>query len=513
VRNHLQAALLMLALSSCTLPLHRESPPQPGDPTLRIVTGGEIRGEGLGEVVAFKGIPFAAPPVDTNRWRDPQPVIGWTGVRTTTAFAPSCKQNPPLPGMHLESSENCLYLNVWGPKNPVSPRLPVMVWIYGGSFIGGSTLFTPGEALARRGVVVVSLAYRVGIFGFLAHPALSAEGRHASGNYGLKDQIAALQWVRNNIAAFGGDPNNVTVFGESAGGKSVSLLAASPPARGLFQKIISESGGSFAPLCWERNQVGLNMHSLADAEREGVAALRALGAPDIDAARRLSAQDLLRDHETPWWPVLDHRVIVGDNYDLYQKGQYYDTPVLIGTNSDEGGLFVRQTSRASFDEVIRGLAGHDAAILAAYPHDSDDDLLASSRNLIRDSHYAWPTWTWARLQSARPHANPVFVYYFDYAHARSLMSGPVHGAEIPYVFGMKTGHEAEDDAMTNLLMSYWVNFARTGDPNGKGLPAWPRFKPDAGQVLYLDPDAHAAPVPNLAQLQAMDDYFLWRRTQ
>jgi para-nitrobenzyl esterase len=211
------------------------------------------------------------------------------------------------------------------------------------------------------------------------------------------------------------------------------------------------------------------MRTLADAEHDGVLALRNLGASNIAAARALSVEELLHEREMLWWPVVDHYVIAGDNYDLYQQGRYSDTPILIGTNSDEGALFVRQASRASFDAMIGGLAGHDATILATYPHQTDAQLLTSSRNIVRDSRYAWPTWTWARLQSRRSHASAVYVYYFDYEHARSVVSGPAHGADLPYVFGLMKDHRAQDDTVTNLMASYWTNFARTGNPNGHGL--------------------------------------------
>src|SRR5690606_9361486 len=294
------------------------------------------------------------------------------------AFGPSCMQAESMMaflGAPPVISEDCLYLNVWTPARSANERLPVMVWIYGGGFAAGSTASPAydGTQLAKKGVVLVSVAYRVGAFGFLAHPELSAESGTGSGNYGLLDLIAGLEWVRDNIAAFGGDPGNVTIFGESAGGYAVSMLAASPLAAGLFHKAISESGASFAPPRTGALATGMNMATLAVAEAEGKAFLERLGATNIAAARALDAAAIQQAQGpglgTGFWPVADGHVLLGDSYALYAQGRFNDTPILIGTNSDEGALFVQQAqvSPADFEAQVRAQFGERAdAILAAY---------------------------------------------------------------------------------------------------------------------------------------------------
>jgi para-nitrobenzyl esterase len=289
---------------------------------------GMVQGTMEGGTTVFKGIPFAAPPLGDLRWRAPKPPVAWTGVRPADKFSPACVQVPIVfreLGMDtVETSEDCLYLNVWTPAKSSKDRLPVMVWIYGGGFsIGGTSIaLYNGANLAKKGVVLVSVAYRVGALGFMAHPALTAEQSGHSGNYGLLDQIAGLQWVKRNITAFGGDPGRVTIFGESAGGIAVSMLAASPLAKGLFQGAISESGGNFAP-AQRDNEGGENMHSLARAEKEGAAFLSRLSAGSIGDARKKSAEEILKASPPGLggaWPIFDDYVLVGDQYKLYQAG-------------------------------------------------------------------------------------------------------------------------------------------------------------------------------------------------
>jgi para-nitrobenzyl esterase len=318
------------------------------------VTGGVVEGVVKDGIASFQGIPFAAPPVGDRRWRPPVPVVSWQGVRRADKFAPGCVQEASWASVVGKSevpfSEDCLYLNVWSPARSPKERLPVMVWIYGGGFVSGFTSLPlyDGENLARKGVIAVSIAYRVGPLGFLAHRELSSEsGGHGSGNYGLLDQIAALGWVNRNIAAFGGDPNRVTIFGESAGGISVSMLAAAPLAKGLFQGVICESGGSFAPARVD-DEGGENVLQLAAAENRGAETLKSLGVQTIAEARKVPAQAVsaagggILDR---FWPVLDGYVIVDDQYKLYRAGKYNDTPVLVGSNSDEGFVWAAQLRR------------------------------------------------------------------------------------------------------------------------------------------------------------------------
>jgi para-nitrobenzyl esterase len=493
---------------------------------------GLVAGTVVDGVRAFKGIPFAAPPVGDLRWQAPQPAKPWKGVKQTVAYAPACMQNPivneALGLAPVTVSEDCLYLNVWTPAKSSRARLPVMVWIYGGGFtIGGTSMPQyDGVNLAKHGVVYVSIAYRLGPLGFLADPELTREQGGHSGNYGLLDQIAGLQWVKRNIAAFGGNPGKVSIFGESAGGISVSMLCASPLAKGLFQGAISESGGSFGPAA-EGQAAGADVPTLAQAEKNGQAFLGKLGVSSIADARKLSAAEIYK-HMGPglggggrWWPNFDGYVLLGDQYKLYEEGKYNDTPILVGTNADEGALFVASTDMQKYKASVESGYGEFAHnILAVYPDGSEQQALRSARDLARDVTFAWSTWSWAKLQSSTGKGK-AFVYYFNHRPnypdlPRYKDWGPAHGSEISFVFGNFTkGMPAtpEDKKVSAQLMDYWTNFAKYGNPNGKGLPEWPQFTNAKQRVMELDTPSHAIPVPNLDKLKALDGYFAWRRKQ
>jgi len=490
---------------------------------------GLVQGTVEDGITIYKGIPFAAPPVGDLRWRAPQPAAPWTGVKNADKFAPACIQNQianrALGIEEVETNEDCLYLNVWTPAKSRRDRLAVMVWIYGGGFSIGATSLKQydGKNLAKKGVVVVSVSYRVGELGFMAHPELTAEQGGHSGNYGLLDQIAGLQWVKKNIAAFGGDPKRVTIFGESAGGISVSMLAASPLAKGLFQGAISESGGSFASARFA-NEGGENVPPLSVAEQSGKNFLSKLGVSSIADARKISADELLKKSPPGLggaWPTFDGYVLPGDQYDLYEAKRYNDTPILVGTNSDEGALFVATiTAPAYLKSVHDGYGEYADKILAAYPGGSDTEALRSDRDLFRDTGFAWNTWTWARLQ-AKTGKGKAFVYYFShrppYADTPQSKSwGAAHAGELGFVFGQfGTGMTptADDHAVSDQIESYWTNFAKNGDPNGAGLPQWPAFTSDDQQVMNLDDPSKAIPVPNMDKLQVLDGYYTWRRSQ
>jgi para-nitrobenzyl esterase len=392
-----------------------------------------------------------------------------------------------------------------------------MVWIYGGAFVSGDTSFPLFEMtrLAEKGVVVVSVAYRVGPLGFLAHPELSREGGGVSGNYGLLDQMAGLRWVRDNIAAFGGDPARVTIFGESAGGIAVSMLAASPRAKGLFHRAISQSGGSFAPPKFGQ-EGGQNVRPLKVAEADGERYFESLGVRDLAAARAVPAADLLKK-DSQWWPVFDGEVLPGDQYELYEAGRFNDTPILVGTNSDEGAMFARPgVTPEGFAAFIRGGFGdHADAVLAAYSHATPAEALKASKDIFRDSALAWHTWAWARLQAEKGRGK-AFVYYFDHRTPESP-EGANHGAEMAYAFRNlgRAGRppRPEDAALSDLMSTYWVNFARAGDPNGEGLPTWSPFTATDPRVMVLDATPGMEPVLNLKQLEALDAYYAWRRQQ
>lgn len=484
---------------------------------------GLVQGVTEPALTVYRGIPFAAPPVGDLRWRPPQPAKPWDGVRDATKFAPDPYQGDGKG--HV--SEDCLYLNVWSPAKSADERLPVLVWIYGGGFAGGHTSGPGenGEYLARKGVVLVSINYRVGPLGFLALPELSAESpHHVSGNYGLLDQIAGLRWIQNNIAAFGGDSNRVTIFGESAGGISVSMLCASPLAKGLFHGAISESGGSFGP-AGHTNYTGENLRLLADAEHSGEAYMKNLGVSSLAELRRLEPHRISGGFNSGGgWPIVDGYVIPNDQYKLYEAGQYNDVPIIVGYNSDEGLSFTRDRTPDAFVTNVRDRFGTYAdRLLAAYPP-GETNVPRSARNLMRDVAFEWHTWTWARLQS-RTGKSKAFYYYFDQHPKHDPNSpeadhGTPHGPEVSYVFQVlndlrkpgDSGLAPADFAISDTISTYWVNFAKRGDPNGSGLPEWPRFTEQKREVMYFNDKAFPGPVPSAEGLEALDAYFAWRRT-
>jgi para-nitrobenzyl esterase len=516
------AVVILFALSFALV--FAQTPPEPVRTQAGLVQGTVEDG-----IAIYKGVPFGASTGGEQRWKAPQPPAPWTGVKVTTKFAPACMQNAiamPAMGMDaVETSEDCLYLNIWTPAKSAKDKLPVMVWIYGGGFSLGSTSWAlyDGKHLAQKGVVLVSIAYRLGVFGFTAHPELTAEQGGHSGNYGLMDQIAGLKWVKDNIAAFGGDPGKVTIFGESAGGISVSMLAASPLAKGLFQGAISESGGNFSP-ARAGTEGGMNMVSLATAEKNGAAFFAKLGATSLAEARKKTAEEVLKAGPPGMgggsWPDFDGYVLLGDQYKLYQAGRYNDVPVLIGTNSNEGTLFVQTAKADTYKAGIHtGYGEYAGKMLAVYPGETDEEALHSSQNIFRDTAFAWPTWAWARLQ-AQTGKSKVFVYYFSYVppapdNPMSRNQGATHGAEMAFVFGgnfnrMVTPRPA-DLTFADTVSSYWVNFAKTGDPNGRGLPLWPAFTTAHPQVMELNNPPKPIAVPNMEQLQTLEGYYAWRR--
>lgn len=484
------------------------------------VEGGLVQGTAEYGLTVYRGIPFAAPPVADLRWRAPQPASHWEGVRAATKFAPGCMQggNPPS-----GKSEDCLYLNVWTPAKSAGDRIPVLVWIYGGGFGAGATSEPnySGEKLAAKGVVLVSIAYRVGQLGFLTHPELSAESpQHVSGNYGLLDMIAGLQWVQRNIAAFGGDPRKVTIFGESAGGIAVSMLAASPLAKGLFTGAISQSGGSFGPPR-PTTFPGENLKRLADAERAGKAYADSAHVTSLAELRRLPADKLPGGRGLGMsWPIIDGRVIRDDQYKLYEAGKYHDTPILVGYNSDEGASFSPGRTPAEYEANVRARYGKFADdLIKAYPA-AENSVPKTARDLARDATFGWHTWAWARLQ-AKTGKSKVFYYYFDQhpdypADSPRAGYGSPHGQDVAYVFQHLNPTNpqltAADQAISDAMATYWTNFAKYGDPNGAGLPAWPAFTTTNPAVLYFHDTPQVGPVPSEASLQVLDAYFAWRRS-
>jgi len=504
------AALFLIIASSCTKT-------QPGQVK---VEGGWIQGTVTENLTVYKGIPFAAPPVGELRWKAPQPVEKWEGVKQTTEYAPAPFQggNPPE-----GKSEDCLYLNVWTPAKSPKEKIPVLVWIYGGGFSFGSTAgpVSDGEKLASKGVVLVSIAYRVNQLGFLVHPELSAENpNHVSGNYGLLDQIAGLEWIQKNIAAFGGDPEKVTIFGESAGGISVSMLCASPLAKGLFQGAISESGGSFGPTR-PTTYPGENMKPLKQAEMEGEEFASKAGVSSIADLRKIPADSLPLGFGMPGgWPIVDGYVIPDDQHKLYEAGKYNDTPILVGYNSDEGASFTWEKTPDAFIAGVEKRYGKFAdTLLKVYPV-GENSVPKSARDLSRDAAFGWQTWSWARLQS-QTGKSKVFYYYFDQhpdypKDSPQFGYGSPHGQDVAYVFmnlyASNPQTTKSDLEISEAMGTYWTNFAKYGDPNGDSVPEWPAFTLENPVVMYLGPTPHVGPVPSAESLEVLDDYFEWRRS-
>ena len=458
-------------------------------PQIISTDSGLVSGTSAGEVRIFKGIPFAAPPVGPLRWREPQPVEPWTGVRRCVTFGPS-----PIQDGWKGCSEDCLYLNVWTAKASSSAKKPVMVRIYGGGFTAGSGAsgWCDGEAMARKGVVFVTFNYRVGILGFLAHPALSSESpNHVSGNYGILDQIAALQWVKRNIAAFGGDPANVTVAGESAGSCSINTLIASPLARGLFRRAIAESGAFF--------KAGLK--TLREAEEDGERVMRGKHALSLEAMRALSPDSLLKgDYRR--LPVVDGYLLPDQIDELFRKGAISKVELMTGYN--EGDMFVEDTmNTAQFVSFAQRNYGTRAgAFLTLYPA---ENVLQSQRALCRDLKFGWEQYTWAKEEGAR-----AYMYYFDRVPPGEPKLGAFHSAEVCYAL-QTLAHQNRpwtpwDNTLSNLMSSYWVNFASTGDPNGKGLPRWPLFSAQNTQVIRFGDTVETIDLPAMRAFGFFEPY-------
>jgi para-nitrobenzyl esterase len=470
----------------------------------------------------FKGIPYAMPPVGGLRWREPQPPAPWPGILQADHFAAVCpQQGVPVPGAVMEpTSEDCLYLNVWMPDHQRGARLPVMVWLYGGGWTTGSASMPlyRGDKLAGRGVIVVTVGYRIGAFGFMAHPELRAESpHHVSGNYGLLDQIAALRWVQHNIGAFGGDPGCVTIFGQSAGSMSVCLLMSSPLAKGLFQRAIGESGGVFTP---PAAVPGSKVFFLAGAEETGLAFQKHFDAASLAQMRWIPAADIVKsEQDFPFLFAFDGYVLEEQPFDTFSSGRQNDVALLIGSNADEGQPLL-EGSKITVSNFRPNLA-HSAfskipdSVLAHYPFASDKEAFEARAGLERDVRFGWDMWTWARLQSTTGKA-PVFYYSFGHRPPAPVSSpwarwGAGHWAELPYVFGhpdQAPGAWTNDDrALSEAMIGYWTNFAKHGNPNGPGLDGWPAFTCAQPQVLHFDGTIHVGGVANLDKLEAIEKFF------
>ena len=469
---------------------------------------GRVSGTVHDGIHIFKGIPFAAPPVGSLRWKAPQPVQPWQEVKVCDRFSASPMQPQPQPfNVWTEEflipkepiSEDCLYLNVWTGASSAREKRPVLVWIYGGGFISGGSAcpIYDGEAMARKGIVFVSLNYRVGIFGFFAHPELTKESDHnASGNYGLMDQIAALKWIQKNIVEFGGDPGNVTIAGQSAGSMSVNCLVASPLAGGLFQKAIAESGASFT---------NGNL-DLQKAEEEGQKTMQSLHAASIADLRAMPADNVMKRSQGFRGPVIDGYVLPDAIANIFQQHRENKTALLTGWNQDEGLLFGPVKNAVDFKKDAEKTYGVDAqTFLQFYPANTDEEAAATQLKLSRDQIFGVQNYTWANLQSN--HGSKVYVYRFTRkvpATGEYVKYGAFHTGEVPYAYDnlkfVNRPWEQTDYSLASLMSSYWANFAKTGDPNGKDLPSWPTYDANDKKIMILSETAHSATIPDAATL-------------
>ncbi len=504
------AAVGLLLAAGVPAPVAAQTLLDPETPVM--VTGGAIRGAAAArnaDVVAFKGIPYAAPPVGDLRWRPPAPARGWQGVRDASASGPICIQNG---GQDVPQDEDCLLLNVWAPRETGEPR-PVLFWIHGGGYTGGSgsTAIYDGTQLAADGAVVVTINYRLNVFGFFAHPALSAESPHgASGNYGLLDMVAALEWVRDNIAAFGGDPGRVTIFGESAGGGAVMSVMLVPHAGGLFHGAIAQSNWING---WDRQLEAAEAQGVRVAAALGIAgdtgdplaAMRAAGAADVLAASNADAGSPFMQTGNVWAPNVDGWVVPDDPLAMYRAGRQHAVPLITGLNGNEGSLMTRGMDipdAAAFEAYVRSVYPALADdMLAHYDAASPAAAQAAVDKVVHDLFFAGPVRAHAEAQAAA--GAPTWLYHFTHVPptAWGAALGSHHAAELVYVFGTLTRRDEggerplgltpvgdytdTDTALSATMRAYWVQFAATGDPNREGLPPWPAFDAETDRHLEL----------------------------
>lgn len=523
------------------------------------ISSGQIEGttESDFETVAvYRGIPYAKPPIEELRWAPPQPVESWEGVQLATDFSSECMQTAVEEGLYTtapaSTSEDCLYLNVWTDSASDDENRPVMVWIHGGAFIlgSGSSPGYNGADLASKGAVVVTINYRLGVFGFFAHPALSAESEHGvSGNQGIYDQIAALQWVQDNIANFGGDPNNVTIFGESAGSMSVCYLVATPLAKGLFHKAIAQSGGCFGEHRTLENDID-EIEPLVNPDAPSVVGsgyeiaaevASTLGFPGGDEVslaelrniNAISIMETLREAEMNilWRSIfVDGHLFPDQMRTLIESGQGSNVDVIVGSTRDEGTALFSWVQEVSIEDWKSGLissTGEEVAerLIDVYEADAAVSTLRTNQEILSDQYFAWEMRTWARINESLGRSARVYVFN----HSPTLpelgqVFGAFHGSEIAYIFGTKTLMQpeessdteenetaddefwtAEDQTVQDVIQGYWFNFAKTGDPNGEGLPAWPAYETASDQTMEIK--AQSIPITNYrgAKLDVWDD--------
>jgi len=510
------------------------------------VANGELEGTANSAtgVASFKGIPFALPPVGDLRWKEPQPVKDWTGVFKADHFGPNAMQKKPFGDMGFRSSgmsEDCLYLNVWTPAKSAKEKLPVLVYFFGGGFVAGdgSESRYDGESMASKGIVAITINYRLGVFGFMAHPELTAESpHHSSGNYGLLDQNAALKWVQANVAAFGGDPSRVTIAGESAGSISVSAQMVSPLSKGLIAGVIGESGGMINPT--------LPAIPLADGEKHGADFGQKINAPTLAALRAIPAGQLLDETTKPGAPYPSATV---DGYflpklpvDILAAGEQAHVPLLVGWNSAEVPYqFVMGGDKPTvenYQNKVKALYGDQVAeALKLYPGTTDEEVITSATALSSDRFIVYSTWKWADL-AAKTGGKPVYTYIFgrvrppmvaSMGNAQAGLAGGViksgetgmalpkaqgapHASEIEYAMGDLAGNKTyawtpDDYKVSATMEEYFANFIKTGNPNGKGLAKWPAHSGSNIQNMYIDVTSKSQPDNDRARYEFLDKNF------
>ncbi|MGA7723644.1 MAG: carboxylesterase family protein [Opitutaceae bacterium] len=494
--------------------------PQPSSARITVANGaleGSVDADG---VRSFKGIPYALAPVGELRWREPQPAANWEGARNATRFGPREMQPPnnwrDMITRSPSMSEDCLYLNVWTAADSAGAALPVLVYFHGGGLVAGdgSELRYDGASMARRGIVVVTINYRLGIFGFFSHPALTQESPHrASGNYGHLDQVAALRWVQQNIAAFGGDPRRVTIDGQSAGSSSVSAMMATPLAKGLFSGAIGESGSILG------NPEKL---TLSQAEAQGVAFAAKVGAASLGDLRKIPGDrllDLSKDLALARRTLTDGYLFPEAPEEIFFTGRQADVPLMAGWNSAEMQttqvLGNRPATPGNFAAAVRGLYGANAEkILALYPARTDAEALQSAEDLASDRSIGYRTWKWTDMH-AKSGGKPVFRYLYSQENPDERREGPQpalgasHSDEIPYVLGNLPifrvfDWQPVDLKVSKTVQAYWVNFIKTGNPNGPGLPNWTWMQGSIPKVMVLSDKPHLIPEPNLERYTFLD---------
>jgi para-nitrobenzyl esterase len=531
--NALWLIAASLFISASAQETNKSKPEQtPATPTVRTASG-TVRGVTEGDVSSFKGIPYAAPPVGDNRWRPPQPMPAWQGERDASKYGADCAQAgfPRGSGaIRAGTSEDCLSLNLWKPAGTMpGARLPVMVWIHGGAFVGGSGSGpdVSGEQFAKQGILLMTINYRLGRLGHFAFPALSREHpEELKGSYAYMDQIAALQWVKKNIAAFGGDPNNVTIFGESAGAVSVDSLLTIPAAKGLFHKAISQSGGGRDGILTGRpiSKENADPYYPVSAETIGINFARKHGIDGTDAAalarlRALSVEKIVDGglEDTPEGlriyagPILDGKLVVETAESAFKAGRQARVPLIIGSNSAEVPAgFINANSKEELLSLFGALKDEAKAV---YDPDGNTEFARTLTLVNTDKVWAEPARLTARAFAAK--GAPAFIYLFSYVPAamqERLRFGAPHASEIAYVFNNLNARRGattttpKDQEVARLMNTYWVNFAKTGDPNGKGLSKWPVYDPKKDEIMefQLDGTPVGKPDPKKARLDVIE---------